>query len=235
MLQSLPIVSPAEGHPDIIAPAQQAGASRSLPEDKDPGGLSEIYGDETNIVIWNRKLSGKMNAAVNEIISSDQKLTCSLAVSADNPLTSLSQSLGPAIPAIFINDLAQLVDMFCCLFDLNRAGLRITELNHAMCPRFHVDRVPCRLVTTYYGTATEWLPNHLADRNKLGRGSQGKPDDKSGLFYSAQDICQLNCGDIALLKGESWENNEGAGLIHRSPALLPGERRLLLTLDFLND
>jgi hypothetical protein len=34
------------------------------------------------------------------------------------------------------------------------------------------------------------------------------------------------------LKGERWEGNENAGLVHRSPVLLSGERRLILTLDF---
>ncbi|WP_428354217.1 DUF1826 domain-containing protein [Methyloprofundus sp.] len=38
----------------------------------------------------------------------------------------------------------------------------------------------------------------------------------------------------ALLKGERWEGNENAGLVHRSPAINEGERRLLLTLDFMN-
>jgi hypothetical protein len=37
-----------------------------------------------------------------------------------------------------------------------------------------------------------------------------------------------------LLKGERWQGNEGRGLVHRSPPLVAGERRLLLTLDWLN-
>ena len=104
-----------------------------------------------------------------------------------------------------------------------------------MCPRFHVDWVPCRLITTYLGVATEWLPHNDADRSKLGTGNMGKPDELSDLFDSSSAIKQLNCGDIALLKGEIWENNEGAGLIHRSPQLSGGSRRLLLTIDFIND
>jgi len=38
--------------------------------------------------------------------------------------------------------------------------------------------------------------------------------------------------DVALLKGELWEGNEKAGLVHRSPAVPADHRRLLLTLDF---
>jgi hypothetical protein len=100
-----------------------------------------------------------------------------------------------------------------------------------MCPRFHFDRIPCRLVTTYHGKATEWLPHRVVDRSKLGNGNQGQPDDKSGLFHHKNDIHRLKEGDVALLKGEKWQGNEGAGLVHRSPPVLSGEYRLLLTLD----
>ena len=46
-------------------------------------------------------------------------------------------------------------------------------------------------------------------------------------------IRHLACGDVALLKGEKWLGNEGAGLVHRSPSQGNGERRLILTLDWL--
>jgi hypothetical protein len=104
-----------------------------------------------------------------------------------------------------------------------------------MCPRFHFDRIPCRLVTTYQGAATQWLNNDVIDRDKLGAGSQGKPDEESGLLNNLSDINQLTRGDVALLNGEHWYKNEGAGLVHRSPPVADGERRLLLTLDFLAD
>jgi hypothetical protein len=63
----------------------------------------------------------------------------------------------------------------------------------------------------------------------------GKPDELSGLYDNASDIKQLESGDVALLKGELWHNNAGAGLIHRSPQLADNTRRLLLTIDFIND
>jgi len=107
-------------------------------------------------------------------------------------------------------------------------------LDKAMCPKFHVDRVPCRLLTTFQGIATEWLPHNKVNRDKLGPGSQGKADSESGLYTSPEDIQQLQAGHVALLKGELWEGNENAGLVHRSPAVPNGERRLLLTLDFMD-
>ena len=130
------------------------------------------------------------------------------------------------------SDVAGLVDMFCYLFDLKSVGLRLNAAGHAMCPRFHVDKVPCRLGTTYFGNATQWLPHDRIDRSKLGPGSNGKPDARSGLFSRSDDIQQLDVGDVALSKGECWIGNEEAGLVHRSPGLRPGTSRLLLTLDF---
>ena len=92
--------------------------------------------------------------------------------------------------------------MFCCLFDLKRVGLRLTTLHHAMCPRFHVDNIPYRLVTTYGGTGTQWLPHQVVDRRKLGTGNQGLSDDLSGLYKNGTTVEQLVCAHVALLKDE---------------------------------
>ena len=73
-----------------------------------------------------------------------------------------------------------------------------------MCPKFHADKVPCRLVATFYGSATEWLPHSAVNRNKLRAGSIGLQDESSGIMPQSSDIQQLSSGDIALLKGESW-------------------------------
>jgi len=84
-----------------------------------------------------------------------------------------------------------------------------------MCPRFHVDKVRCRLVNSY-------------------AGDQGLADDVCGLYQHPNEIKQLKNGDVALLKGERWHGNEGGGLHHRSPALAPPSNHLLPTLDFMS-
>ncbi len=197
--------------------------------------FADIYQDEVNIAIWQRLLPEVLSEATKKILLERPKLQISLSLSPKNAYEILIDSLGTTSECVALaTDITEIVDMFCCLFDLNYTGLRLTALDHAMCPRFHVDRVPCRLVTTYIGSATEWLPHDRVDRRKLGPGSEGKSDEKSGLFSNADDIQQLRQGDVALLKGECWEGNEEAGLVHRSPQLNAGEHRLLLTLDFTN-
>ena len=198
----------------------------------DPRVLTNLYLEETNIAIWQRQLSETLKKSVDTFIRSNPTFQLSMTVAPATVLLSVSESLGGANQLELCENIAELTSMFCCLFELKRVGLRLTVLDRAMCPKFHVDKVPCRLITTFQGTATEWLPHHAVNREKLGIGSHGQPDDLSGLYQNPDDIQQLGCGDVGLLKGELWAGNENAGLVHRSPALAIGERRLLLTLDF---
>jgi len=196
--------------------------------------LADIYQDEINISTWQRSLSSELSNAAQCLIASNYTFKISTPVTPTNAVESLYDALGASPDAkIICDDIAEIVAMFCCLFDLEQAGLRLTTLDRAMCPKFHVDRVPCRLVTTYSGIATEWLNHQDVDRQKLGIGSQGMSDEESGLYNDRNDVRQLNAGDVALLKGESWLGNEGGGLVHRSPSLEHQKKRLLLTLDFI--
>ena len=191
---------------------------RAVSESADPAVLGDIYQDLHNIAVWRRELSEDIVAGVDELLKSHTSLQLAMSVTPQNVLASVREALNGSPCAIGVSqDIAELVNMFSCLFDLEWVGLRLKALSDAMCPRFHVDRVPCRLVTTYQGVATQWLPHHLADRTKLGPGNNGLPDELSGVYQSVDDIQQLNSGDVALIKGELWEGNEGAGLVHRSP------------------
>lgn len=196
-----------------------------------PKALTAIYREDVNMAIWHRCPSAPWADECRSLLAG--AFSGIRLVLPESKLTSLADVLPELKPfPQLLDDVRQLADMFCCLFDVDTVGLRLTSLDSAMCPKFHVDRVPCRLITTYCGTGTEWLAHSDVDRSKLGTGSNGISDAHSGLYASAQRIQCLQPGDVALLKGELWEGNEGAGLVHRSPEVDPGEKRLLLTLDF---
>jgi len=208
--------------------AVKPGLIRRAAISQEPTVLADIYQDETNIVIWQRELASALQQVVDEFVTSNRTFQAAMTVTPQNALARVSELLGTSVcHSILSENIAELVDMFCYLFELKRTGLRLTVLDRAMCPK-----VPCRLVTTYRGLATEWLAHNVVDRTKLGAGSHGVSDEESGLFPCKGDLHQLSSGDIALLKGELWEGNENAGLVHRSPALSENESRLLLTLDF---
>ncbi|MEZ8122463.1 DUF1826 domain-containing protein [Vibrio splendidus] len=216
----------------VVRIKDQAHHKPGLSASEQPTVLADIYQSDINIAVWQRQFDEDLTMAISEFIASNPSFSKSISLSPDKAYDKLEFATDGTASKALLENMAELVDMFCCLFDLEEVGLRLAVLNKAMCPRFHFDQVPCRLVTTYHGVATQWLSNDLVDRSKLGRGANGQPDSASGLYNHESDIQQLSSCDVALLKGERWSGNENAGLVHRSPVTSPNETRLLLTLDF---
>ncbi|WP_194866571.1 DUF1826 domain-containing protein [Pseudoalteromonas sp. PPB1] len=210
-------------------------ANRYAAISPEPNVLTDIYREDINLSVWQCTLTQALNSEVTNLLSNTSELQLSIAATPEQTIGELHAASALLVdkPAL-TEHLAMLVDMFCTLFELKRAGLRLTILNKAMCPKFHVDHIPCRLVSTLGGVASQWLPHDTVDRSKLGAGSKGKEDQESGIYASESDIQQLNTGDVALLKGSGWLGNEEGALVHRSPAPAAGEARLLLTLDFID-
>jgi hypothetical protein len=208
--------------------------TRFASETDDPQVLTDIYNEQCNIAIWRRRLPTEFLQQVAQDISSNPMLNKTVQVRADSIENDIATIAADRIYGEQLRSyISEIIDMFCVLFDTNKVGLRLSVLDQAMCPRFHFDRVPCRLVTTFCGIGTQWLPNNKVNMSKLGHGSGGKSDEESGLISEKVDVQSLVCGDVALLKGDTWEGNEGSALVHRSPALKVGEYRLLMTIDFV--
>ncbi len=204
-----------------------------LATSSDPQIWTSLYEQDTHIAIWQRNNSGTIQKSIEALLAvntfSQLQFSC--------PTEDVAQKLALHMPdfenrEVLLEDIALLSDMFACLFDQDAIGLRLRVIDTPMCPRFHIDQVPSRLVTTYAGPATEWVPNEFADRSKLGAGNNGLSDEESGLLQQPCHIQSMQTGDVALLKGGRWQGNEDKGLIHRSPKHSDGQKRLLLTLDF---
>lgn len=198
-------------------------AAHSMSADFHPSALAEIYQPDVTLAVWQRQLSTNITRYAKQLIDVSANWQTRFIQQPDRVATHLERELPLAdTRQAFIDDVALVVDMFSCLFELDNVGIRMAVLRTAMCPKFHVDRVPCRLICTYAGEGTQWYPPQNVERLDNGRL---KPKLDSNPK-------SLRLGDVALLKGESWEGNEGNGLVHRSPPAIESTPRLVLTLDF---
>ena len=217
----------------IIANQQNINTKKHYSISNDISKISNIFNREINISIWKRNLNSNILHASEIVLIKNSDLQFSELVNKNFSIDFLVDKIGADKKLIpFYEDIQYLTKLFCELFDIRDAWLRIDAIDKPMCPRFHADHLKCRLVTTYYGPGTQWLPNSLVNRNKLGHGNNGLADDISGLFSKKSDIENLDVGDIGLLKGEAWVNNEGLGLVHRSPHTDSIYKRLYVTIDF---
>lgn len=195
--------------------------------------LTAIYEEPTNLAVLRRSLSNEVNHYCQELVESKPHFNLRSVIKPEISVQSL-KSLLPDLDhqTAFVEDLALLLEMYACLFELDEVGLRLQVLDRAMCPRFHTDKLGCRMVSTYKGAGTEWLENRDLDRTKLGAGSMGLSDEVSGLYSHTACIHQVTEGDVVLLKGDGWYNNEGFGAVHRSPSVAQGDKRIVVTMDF---
>jgi len=197
-----------------------------------PEVLTQIYQEDVHLCAYQRPLSESISQYCQSI-SDEVNLNIRRVVPVQNTNAILNTILPDAeYKADFLEDLALVIDMYAYLFELDEVGMRLQRLDRAMCPRFHTDKLGCRLVTTYTGVGTEWLEEGAVDRSKLGRGNRGLIDSESGLYASETQVHQANSGDVVLLKGDGWYGADGCGVIHRSPVVAAGESRIVLTLDF---
>ena len=196
------------------------GAGLALRDDA--GVLADIMLDDIQVAVWDRAcpLDEGMVARACE---------AQLAVKSWLDITGLEASLRRCLPgedyAGLREDLGLLVDMTACLFGVSGVGVRVTALQKPMCPRFHVDRIPVRLLCTYGGVGSQWLPVSEVPGGLLIPGA--KQDGR----YRPETVQQLQAGQVALFKGDTWRDNPGQGVVHRSPPMSPGQQRLLVTLD----
>lgn len=125
-----------------------------------------------------------------------------------------------------LDDAVMLARLYQAQSKLSAVRFRLEHVNTDSCRKFHTDNVHLRLLCTYHGLATEWLPPDYTTPEHLTE--HGIPQ-----HIAPSCIHHLNTGDIALLKGRAWPGQ--SGVIHRSPPVshLPYSQRsrLLLTID----
>ncbi|WP_051341229.1 DUF1826 domain-containing protein [Azospirillum halopraeferens] len=132
--------------------------------------------------------------------------------------------------APLLRDVALLVRCFAGITGAARVTVRLEAVTGNGCRYFHADHVGIRLLCTYRGAGTLWLPDDAVNRAAPGSG------DNDAIVRNPGRIRALAPGHVALLKGEAWPGNRGRGIVHRSPPADPRRGpRLLLCLDHERD
>ncbi|OHU85795.1 MULTISPECIES: DUF1826 domain-containing protein [Pseudoalteromonas] len=205
----------------------QSWASSSSPES-----LTEIVSQDISVAIWQRENNPIINRYFEAVFSS-----LGLGIRNVFTMNSLKAHLDAALPngigkLEVIEDIYLLSDMLTCLFGCKSVGLRLAPLSSAMCPKLHVDQIPVRLVNTYLGEGTQWLPSEAIHQCTNMQAPLKLKTAVHNGFYSESSVNQLNAFDVALLKGSAWQEGQvQMAAIHRSCQVALNSKRVLLTLD----
>ena len=118
----------------------------------------------------------------------------------------------------WVIDMARVCNIFCEALATSTVGFCLAT--QRACQRYHIDNVPLRLLVTYYGRGTEWVPDTAVDRLAY---DSGMPNDKILTNNNARKF--LNAWDIAIFRGGP------DGLLHRTPDAALNTPSILLRLD----
>lgn len=189
--------------------------------------LSRIDDQRLTLLAWPLSVPASDRAALGALATSVPPFTFAKETSpAGEALEfALPWMEGHAGGQVWLRQARQLVELFADLFEADRLGARLSLTDSAMCPRFHVDRVVCRLVVALSGPGSEFLADDDVRRASLGANHE-TPVERPGA-----QIHRLEPLEVGLFKGEAWPGFKGRGIVHRSPPT--AERRLVMTLDLL--
>ena len=120
--------------------------------------------------------------------------------------------------AYWLKDMVDICELFCEMENNSSIGFSLgTDRG---CKRFHIDQVPQRLLVTYSGKGTEWLPEDHTNYHEYFNGS---PNEKI-----KKENCEtqfINQWDIAVFHGGP------SGLLHRTPDQALEKLSILMRLD----
>ena len=116
-------------------------------------------------------------------------------------------------------DMSDVCEIFCDLQNSDAVDFCLSSQRG--CRRYHIDNVPIRLLVTYAGQGTEWLPDNFADKIAY---KNGEPNEKIIKDISARQF--IGEWDIAVFKGGP------EGLLHRTPDSALNKNSILMRLDY---
>ncbi|MDA7726056.1 DUF1826 domain-containing protein [Pseudomonadales bacterium] len=188
--------------------------------------LSNIYAPDVELVSIARKENKKIEAIAKQVLDSG----CHVEVrweqsksAIDTQLRSLAPALGDDLVDAIDNEILLACETMDLLLGCSHVGIRLGTLRAPMCPRFYVDQVPCRMLTTLCGSGTEWIAANDVDRRLFAKRNDEQPPVSQGATTSI-----FPSGHWSLLKGGTWDE-DFFGVVHRSPRQT--DPRLFLSID----
>lgn len=192
--------------------------------------LKFIRSPEVNLVLIMRPKNDKISSFIVENINNEDFPTLKIKGFADEVNDALDQKFESWCARNskgcqeFVDELKNSINSMQRLNEGAPLAVCVQKTNSQTCPRWHRDFYVMRWICSYFGPGTEWTVNSNVNRENL-RG-ENILKSQEGVY----SILPFWCG---LMKGEL--NNEGNGLIHRSPAVGEGVWRLLMKIDLLEE
>ncbi len=186
-----------------------------------------------NLVIWRRNQDPTLASLVDSY-SAETEFDVEAVLDAQEPDVGMFLEGCPAGAArdMLVTDIDFLVRRFGVITGRRAVRAHLETVSTDACRLFHVDAAGLRLLVTYSGFGTQWAGNGNVRREQLTAQGRDFASANRAIVPRQADIRSAHPWWVLLQKGESYPDNAGNGIVHRSPPVEgTGVRRLRLCLD----
>jgi hypothetical protein len=191
--------------------------------------IEQIRDGGLSLVLWKRRLPRGLRDALRQwAAQSPARLE---RVTSDDAWVEAALPGFPQGPArtYLAADLRALLHRFRTVSGKRTVKVSFGTVTGDQCRKFHADYQGLRLITTYLGPGTEWLPEHAVRRDALVEPPEC-PATANGLIVRDPRLVQhAQAGDVLILRGHDGVTGAALGAVHRSPPIAASqETRVVL-------
>ena len=123
----------------------------------------------------------------------------------------------------WIKDMSEISILYFNIIKKNRLNFSLKTARG--CKRYHIDNVPVRLLVTYYGKGTEWLPRDACNYSAYYNGESNEK-----IIKIKNKSRFIEPWSVAIFKGQKSKGGTKA-ILHRTPDEALNKKSLLMCLD----
>jgi hypothetical protein len=192
--------------------------------------IDNFYKDDSYLNILDREKPYKSNDFFKNLIAEPFKLNINIKKA--NVFEDIKYYLNKKLlkrvqDQIFYYKWIKDMSEICILYSdiINKNSLNFSLKTSRGCKRYHIDNVPVRLLVTYYGKGTEWLPRDACNYSAY---YNGESNEKIIKIKNRSKF--IKSWSIAVFKGQKFKEGTKA-ILHRTPNEALNNKSLLMCLD----
>jgi hypothetical protein len=197
--------------------AHSRGMSILRRADAEAGGGERLAQGDVNVVSWHRELPSGLDAQLVEWTKRFPAQFDEIVSVSNYSLSAATRGLAEPARHWVTMDIAILIARLAHLADARRLRVTFGAVRADKCRKFHVDYVQYRLVTTYVGPGTEWVPDDAVRREALDNPPESPSDANKMIVRDWSAIRHASPGEVLVMQGGLHPNRRGA--VHRSPPI----------------
>jgi hypothetical protein len=179
--------------------------------------LRQLRRNDVDLVSWSRELPPDLGPALRDWARTSPPQLEDLIELPHHDLSNATIGLAGAARSWLMADVEKLLTRFSRFANVRRLRVSFGPIRGDQCRKFHVDYVRYRLVTTYVGPGTEWVPEAAVCRSSLCSSTDCPLTANRAIVPDASAVKHAGPGDVLVMKGALHPECRGA--VHRSPPL----------------